>query len=364
MENLSQQFSASDMIIAGEAWPGWRRCQRDPQLPPIHYVTYQWTWPKRGRGYLRWLRWLALPYVILRLVLLIRRWRCQTVVAVFPDDFYVIAAYWAGRLCGVPVYPYLHNTYLENVTGAGRLLAQWMQPRLFRDAPVVFVMSAGMRDYYQAKYPMARFEPLPHTFNEPIPDFTEPPIPGHPLRLGLLGNLNQSNLDATRRVVHLVRDDADMKLSIYSGSGMLMYNKMDVVGENVEIGPVPMDQVQSRLAENDILIIPHGFVGGLTQVEYETIFPTRTIPCLISGRPILAHTPPDCFFTRWLRQYDCAEIVDQADPGAIHRALERLRTDAQRRSHLVQNALHAARQFHAPAVAAAFRQTLRETAPS
>ena len=97
------------------------------------------------------------------------------------------------------------------------------------------------------------------------------------------------------------------------------------------------------LGQADILLLPHGFSGSLSQVEYSTIFPTKTIEYLISGRPILAHTPPGAYLTRFLKQHDCALVVETPDPAALAVAIRRLRTDGSLRSRLVRNALAAAR---------------------
>ena len=78
----------------------------------------------------------------------------------------------------------------------------------------------------------------------------------------------------------------------------------------------------------------------------------------MSGRPILAHTPPGCFLTRFLRENDCALIVDRPDVDALREALERLRTDFSLRSRLAANARRTAERFRAPRVAAEFRRVL------
>ena len=64
---------------------------------------------------------------------------------------------------------------------------------------------------------------------------------------------------------------------------------------------ISRDEVLARLGQADVLFLPHGLTGSWAAEEYRTIFPTKTIEYLISGRPILAHTPPDRFLTRFSR---------------------------------------------------------------
>jgi glycosyltransferase involved in cell wall biosynthesis len=115
----------------------------------------------------------------------------------------------------------------------------------------------------------------------------------------------------------------------------------------------------AALALCDVMLLPHGFTGPYHPVEYETIFPTKTIEYLISGRPILAHTPPGAFLTRFLRDHDCALVVDTPDHAAVLAAVQRLLTDAPLRARLVRNALKAAEQFQVKRVVAEFREVLK-----
>jgi glycosyltransferase involved in cell wall biosynthesis len=364
VENLSHQFAPSEMSLAGQAWVGTEKYHRSPHLPRIHYLNREQTWPKRGRRYFRWLRWLTLPRITRRIVRIVQEGRFDVILGVFPDEFFFYAAYRAAKRAGIPFYPFMHNTYRENRTGIAHRFAEWLEPRVFRDSPVVFVANEGMREHYEPLYPDLRFEAIVHTFNEPIPDFASPPTPGTPLSLAFQGNLNESNIDAAKRLAEVVNRRDDYTLTTYSGTPDWFFAKVGVSGPRIKHTSVPYDQVATALRKHDILLLPHGLTGGLSQVEYDTIFPTRTVPNLLSGRPILAHSPANCTFTRWLRRHDCAEVIDQPDAAALERAIERLRTDAARRDELVRNGLAIVKMFHAPVVAGKLKRVIAETMPA
>lgn len=349
------------MVLAGQVWSGAEGYRRDAALPTIHYVGREWTWPKRGQRFVRWARWLTLRRLARSVERVAREEACDAIVSIFPNEFYLYAGYEAARRLKLPYYPYFHNTYLENRRGLPLRFARWLERRVFEDAPVVFVMSEGMKEYYEPRYPGVQFEPLVHTFNEPIPDFASPPAPGSPIGLAFIGNLNESNVDAARRMAQMVNQREDCRLTTYSGTPDWYFAKTGVCGSRIKHTRVAYDEVTQALRSHDILLFPHGFTGGTSEAEYATIFPTRTIASLLAARPILAHTPPGSFLTRWLRNHDCAEIVDTPDVQALSAALDRLRDGAARREELVRNALVAVRQFHAPAVAANLRRILAET---
>ena len=314
--------------------------------------------------YVRWMRWLLLPRLVRRLSRLIRDERCNAVLGVFPDERFLLAAYLAAKRNKVPFYPYYHNTYRENREGLALRFATRLQTRTFAAADVVFVMSEGMQCAWEKIYPGVRFEPLVHTFSGDMPRFTPSPPIHQPLRLAFLGNLNDSNLDAMGRFRQLANESPDCRLTIYSGSAQWFFKKVGICGPAIVHEKASDEELLDKLRLHDVLLLPHGFTGNFSRIEYETIFPTRTIPYLISGRPILAHVPPDCFLTRWLRRHDCAEIVDVPDVKQVARGLDRLRNDEGRREQLVRNAVKAAEQFHAPAVAAGLRRILAERTPA
>jgi glycosyltransferase involved in cell wall biosynthesis len=283
-------------------------------------------------------------------------------MVVFPDEVFLLAAYLLAWISGTPFYPYLHNTYLEN--RPNNRLARWLQPRVFAIASHVFVMSEGMRRLYRVNYPELRCSALVHSFNQPIPesDKTNPPPLHQPLRLVMFGNVGPSNADAVARFAQLARSSPDVHLTVFSGTSRSYLKQLGFNGENITIETVSYDVLMSGLKQSDIILLPHGFYGAVADDEIATIFPTRTIEALISERPILAHTPNNCFLADFLRHHQCAVIVDKPEVAAIKQAIERLRLDPDLRSQLVRQALLAAEQFQASSVASHLRNVVRVVA--
>jgi glycosyltransferase involved in cell wall biosynthesis len=366
VKGLLSQFSPDEVIIAAERWPANPPDQtHGPNGHRIHFIGKQMRLPKRGQRFFEWLRWFQVPVLTFRLIKLARRERCNAIFGHFPDERCLYAAYLASRWLGMPLFPFFHNTYRENRRGLAYWIASWIQRRVFRSSPVVFVMSEGMQTELRKLYPADHFEPLVHTFDGVIPDFQPlPPIRTDRVRLGYLGSVNDANLDALLRFCRIVDHTPHLQLDIYSGVPRWYLEKIGVLGPRTRHEQPTDDELPAKLLQNDVLFLPHGLTGGLSPIEYRTIFPTRTIPYLISGRPILAHSPKDSFLTDWLRRYDCAEVVDVPDEVALQNAIERLSKDQKRREQLVRNALQAAHQFHAPQVVNALKSTINELMPS
>ena len=355
--NLAKQFSRAEMVVAGErAWGrpavAWRHEWAQPA-----YVTAGWPPGLRGG---RWWRWLQFPLLVARCLYLVRKHRCTSVVVVFPSEAFLLAGYLTARWTGARLVPYFHNTYVENRTGLSLRFARWLQRRVFASAAHVFVISEGMVDLYRERYPGLACSALPHSFNEDLPVFTPPPGPGTPLHFVISGTVNESCREAVVRVCAAIAQVPDAALTILSGTSEAHLRQAGILRDGVRRATVSRDEVIARLGQADIVVLAHGFHGGLSADEYRTIFPTKTVEYLICGRPILAHAPAGCDLTRFLLEHDCALVVTDPSTQALLDAIARLRSDATLRSRLVRNALEAARAFRAPRVAAILRTTLQE----
>jgi glycosyltransferase involved in cell wall biosynthesis len=353
--NLAKQFRSSEMVIVGER-PG-----RSPDViwsddwPRLVHIALGWPVDWRGA---RWWRRLQMPYMLFRSLLLAIRHRCNNVMAVFPNEEYVLVGYLTALLTGGAFYPYFHNTWLENRNGRTRGFSRWLQSHVFARADHVFVMSEGMLELYRERYPGLKCSALLHSFNEEIPAFSPPPEPGSPLQLTICGNINESRRDAAVRAGEAIADVHDTELTLLTGISRAYLEGIGLLREGVGYETVSRDDVLNRLRQADIVVLPHGFTGGYSEEEYRTIFPTRTIEYLICGRPILAHSPADSYLTRFLKEHECALVVDNPSVPELVEAIERLRSDAVLRSRLTRNALRAAKLFESKSVAAEFRAKL------
>lgn len=358
--NLAKGFSADEMVLAGELWPGpennhWN--DENGTLPSVHFIHKQWPWKFK-----KLIRLLLFPIILWRLCKLFKKTDCQQVLAIFPNEIYTCMALFVAKWYRVPFYSYFHNTYLDNRTGFKKRFAQWLQPKVFDRSRIVFVMSDGMKVVMEKEYPDVRFMSLVHSFCEEVNSSSEyKPIPDRSLRIAFMGSLNSSNFDAFSRLKQVLDHFPECHLTTYSRSGKTEFAEFGATGPNVEHTSVEFDQVVDSLKKHDLLFLPHGFEGGFKPIEYETIFPTRTIPYLLAGVPILAHSPPNAFLTRWLKTYDCAEVVESKEKGELTKAVIRLIDSKSRQKTIVDNAKKAVEQFHISNVATLLRTTINRT---
>lgn len=362
VENLAKNFSSSEMIVLGS-----RTAMPEPPPPrsadkaQFKYFFSELYFMGRGYRYFIWFRKWRFKPLIQKIKNIIKVENIDYVVGVYPNPFYCHAASIAARELNVPFSSYFHNTYVENVAIVDPK-ATAIQQEIFDASEYIFVMSDGMKKFYEKKYNSYKFKSLVHTFNA-FPSETQlTGIPGADksvYKLVAIGNFNESNLDATIRLVNAIKNNPKYKLSVYTHVPKLMLQQRGIDVQAIDYqGFVNPDEVHQVLQQYDIAVLTHGFTGGYGEIEYQTIFPTRTIPLLLSGKPIFAHSPPGSFLNDFIHKNKCAELVDVADEKAIINGLDKIANNAEYQKQLIIASKQTAEQFYGPNVVADFKNTL------
>lgn len=355
VEHLAQNFTVDQMVVFGSSvWKPKNIPDRSKSGPKFKYFFSELYFMGRGNRYFTWFRKWKFKALVKEMEQTIREENITHVMGVYPNILYCLAACRAAKNQNVPFSSYFHNTYIEN-TAINDAHGQAWQQEIFDASTDVFVMSKGMEDFYEAKYKLGKFIPLVHTFNEyPTAD----KLTGHPgtnqkqYKLVAIGNFNESNLDATRRLLAAIKGNPKYSLSVYTHVPKLLLEKRGLdTNEFEHMGSVLPEEVHTAIQQYDICLLTHGFTGGYGEVEYKTIFPTRTIPLLLSGKPILAHSPEGSFLNAFLERHQCAELVDSTDKNEIVAGLDRIADDEAYQQELVAKAKTTAENFYGPNVA-------------
>lgn len=326
-------------------------------------------WKGHGARFFALFRWIWFPVFFIKALRFAKGERTSCVLVCFPDEYFLLAGWLIAKYLNLPLYSYFHNTYTDNRNGFSLLFGRWLQKNVFRDSIKIFTMSDGMNEYFSLKYPKIKNKliVLPHTFNNNSDSLNtwqeSSKAAGPPYRFVLIGTLNQSNMEASLRLVSFFKKNSNLyNLDIYSSSNdQLLKIKygLELNAPGVRhCGFVSQDKVDEVLQQYDACLLTHGFTGQYTPVEYQTIFPTRTIPLLRSGKPILAHSPEGSFLNKFILQYDCAELVASKDETALHRAFERVTVDQNRISELKENQVIALDLFYGPDIAIMLKEVI------
>lgn len=328
--------------------------------PRFYYSRSRLSLFGRGARYFSTIRRQMLPWIVNQIKSAAKREGCQAILGVYPDEMYLQASYLAAEKLDIPFYSYFHNTYLDNIA-VNPNRAREIQCRVFERSRRVFVMSEGMRSHFESEYQLTNCRTLPHTFERyPEQEIIPYQFPvDRPIKIVLFGNFNESNLDATKRFCTTLAAEPEVRLHLYSEVPRFLLEQRGLPMKSIEyhgsLGSLPLNPMIEELRKYDMLALTHGFIGGYGPIEYKTIFPTRTIPMLLSGRPLFVHSPPNCFLTKFAEANKIGLVVNEANPSTISSAFRRFRSDPRQAHHFVQNARAASSQFFGPNVVQGFK---------
>jgi hypothetical protein len=366
-EELTKNFSSSELfVIGGRDLFFFRKIERNQDSPEFYYLPSQLSLKGRGERFFELLRLFLFPINLIQVYFILKKNKPDIIVSTFPDAYFCWLALINARLLKKPFFTYFHNTYRENRTWVKGAMATLFQKKFFESSLIIFTMSDGLRDFYQKNYPhIKKFQTLVHT-TRMLPPNIRSTTPGNgEWNLAFTGNFNDSNIEATIRVVNSLKTMPGINMNFYTPvpKALLKLRGIDVDAIRYK-GYLSYNEYKSALAENDIMVLTHGFIGGYSPIEYETIFPTRTIELFLTGKPILAHVPVNSFLAHFLQQYECAALATVPDENKIREVLLLILSDETYRNRLVDNVYIAAKNFYAPIVVDNWKQAILKTLSS
>ncbi len=365
VENLAKNFSDTEMIVLGSRqWMQHTPANRPKGIAKFLYFFSELYFFGRGYRYFIWFRKWRFQPLVKKIKQIISEEKITHVIGVYPNPFYCHAACIAARAMNIPFSSYFHNTYIENIAITDPK-APAIQAEIFENSQYIFVMSKGMQRFYEEKYQLKKFIPLVHTFDEFPDDSTLTGIPGEDkkhYKLVAIGNFNESNMDATRRLVEAIKNNPKYSLSLFTHVPKVLLRNRGLDVEAIDYqGFVSPDEVHEKLQDYDICVLTHGFTGGYGAVEYKTIFPTRTIPFLLAGKPIFAHSPSGSFLNDFILENKCAELVDKKDTQGIIEGLDKIANNEVYQKELVKASKKTAELFYGKKVVQKLKDTLSQT---
>ncbi|MGC8990575.1 MAG: hypothetical protein ACP5MD_10660, partial [Verrucomicrobiia bacterium] len=102
--NLARQFSADEVILAGDGPMAGQVTDSESCSAPTIFLRHPFNW--RGENTLRK---LSAPLLAFRTHRVCKVHHCKSILVVFPDEAYLFAGWLAAKMGRYSLYPYLHN---------------------------------------------------------------------------------------------------------------------------------------------------------------------------------------------------------------------------------------------------------------
>lgn len=292
---------------------------------------------------------LYAPIVCLVAMLFAIRHRPRHLLALFPFDFFVIAAYWVARLLRLPYSIYFHDVWEEaRESKIQKKVAHLFEPRIFHGAKHIFVISDALKEHFGKKYGVDCI-----SVRHPIPFDIFPPqvrydgeIKGQ-YHIIYTGNVSPLNYDVVKNLIAAVRRIQDRPIQIDFCTGQSPAELVQWLGitkeDRITIKTVPSADIPRIQQNADVLFV--GISFELDAATANTVFPTKFAEYLCAGKPILVHAHADSFLARFVRDHECALLVDKPDVDQLQQAITDLLSKPQLALHYAQKAVETARYF-------------------
>jgi glycosyltransferase involved in cell wall biosynthesis len=287
------------------------------------------------------------------------------VCGTLPLDVTLVAAFLAARQMQLPFYAYMHDLWLENTRPGSPLAhfaAAW-EPVILRHATRVLCTTQAMQQHYAQHYGL-QTSLLPHTIAEPellqMPSAIRPARMSQPTVL-FVGAVSRSmNLDALKVVAAASELLPQGYALLYcTAAEPATVSQWGIHSSRLRITYVSRAEVQRLQSAAHILLAPLSH-KNCSIAEVRTVFSTKLLEYLVSGRPIIVFAPEDSYQARSARKKGWGYVVTEDAPAALADAIRRLMTDERLAAHLVQNALREARRRSAKLYAAQLQQWVAE----
>ena len=299
-----------------------------------------------------------------RIADIVRRERCEAVVACTGEVSLLPAGYLGARLAGVPFFAYVfdHYSYREWANPAARFWARRLEARLLRGAAGVIVPNEILRDDLRRTCGVES-EVIHNSFD--ISDYeSAPPPPRSPngeVKIVYTGDVYEAHYDAFQNLLAALRllGRDDVRLHLYTSRTPEEMAAQGISGP-VRIHPhralAEMPRVQQ---EADLLFLALAFESPYPDLV-KTSATMKLGEFLATRRPVIVHAPPDSFISWYFRTHECGVVVDRRDPELLARKIKELLADPELQRRLTERAWGRARaDFSIAGTRAKFLDVLR-----
>jgi glycosyltransferase involved in cell wall biosynthesis len=308
--------------------------------PRILYRLNKLKMPQNVRDLVNFI--VLLMWRIYKLVRLVRRNPVQSIIACSGDVADIPAGYFASRLLGIKFYAYLFDDYVYQWTGFQRPIAKFAASFVFKNSAGVIGPNEYICEEYQRRYHthyvIARNPCDTDELNLP-PNDVWPTNMGK-IKIMYTGAIYHANYDCFRRLIQSMETIVHHKveLHIYTAQTVDELRSQGIDGERVYIhSHVPYAQILEEQHKADILFLPLAFESPIPEV-LRTSAPGKMGEYLASGRPVLAHVPPDSFVSYYMKKYQCAIVADEKDPACLADHIKNVIEDETLRYTIIKNA--------------------------
>jgi len=347
LNNLFKYFEGEVLGISG--YPGSRTdANFKPTFNTVYFnppnIPFIGNYLKRYHDNL--LRFIH-PLIINRIVAQITSFNPDIVFSNCPDIDYFICAFQAAKKTNTPFYAHMHDLWEENhgpETYVGQMAIKW-EKEILLSAKQVLCMTDIQARHYLKKYGIST-KLLPHTILDSDleegklsfkRDFTKTA-----LFTGTVSKvMNQDALNVFSNATKLLPND--IKVIMCTSTTHELFSRIGIDSSKWDIKWMSRNDVQDLQTKVGVLFAPLSHENGGME-EIRTVFSTKLLEYLVSGRPIVIFAPADSYHSISASEGNWALVINKNSPELLAQKIQELISDIALQEKLVENAFSEARK--------------------
>jgi glycosyltransferase involved in cell wall biosynthesis len=341
LNNLFKYFEGEVLAISG--YPGSRTdANFKPTFNTVYFnppnIPFIGKYLKRYHDNL--LRYFH-PLIINRIVSQIRKFKPDVVFSNCPDIDYFICAYVAAKKTNTLFYAHMHDLWEENhgpETYVGQMAIKW-EKEILLSASQVLCMTDIQAMHYQKKYGITT-KLLPHTILDSDleegklsfkRDFTKTA-----LFTGTVSKvMNQDALNVFSKATQLLPEE--IKVIMCTSTTHELFSRIGIDSSKWDIKWMSRMEVQDLQTRVGVLFAPLSHEnGGMDEIR--TVFSTKLLEYLVSGRPIIIFAPKNSFHSISATEGNWALVINENNSEDLAKGINKLIGDIELQENLVNNA--------------------------
>lgn len=259
-----------------------------------------------------------------------------------------ISAFILHKQYNLPYAVYIFDLWRDNfLKPIEKLFAIFFEEKILKNAENVITAGEGISNFLSEKY---KIKPITINNSIIIKDEIEPEfIKKAKKRKTIMyaGSIYWAQIDSILNLIKAISDIEGIELHIYSFQKKEELIKRGIIGKNVYILPgVNEEKIKDLYRKADILFLPLSFSRKSIPI-IKTAQPGKIADYLISGVPILVHSPGYAFISKYCQKYKFGILVDTPEPEKLKEAIKLILENKNNICNtLITNAFRAAKEFH------------------
>lgn len=341
VRNLLYNFNPEDIVVIGRTVNPKKKLEKES----IKYKMYEIPTP-HTKGMRLWRFLSVIPGFFIGLYA-IRKHKVKKLISVYPDEGSLLLGYLLGKFTRVDFYPYFFDLYKEFIRGNWQdKVANKLQAWSFKSAKEIFCLTGGMEKYYKENYNITAHV-IPNVINKEITRINLVGNINGKFKIAYSGSINEDRLDAFQAFAKYTINNPKYELYYFTSQREEVLQNMGLFGNNTFIKFCSsQEELLAELRKCDLLYLPLAFNPGEAKMaNMMTCFGTKTYEYLITGKPILIHSPENYFNYQFLEEKNSAYTLKSLKVDDIEKSLLEIESNYNSGAEKVENAYKASAQF-------------------